>query len=88
MPGIGLFDRSRLYSSTQKSFFGFGSPTLRRVAIGFTGMIFFMSGRSAPCGCGDVFRGNDGDRVPFDGGADNCAFCGAGGGGGGPDGNT
>lgn len=51
-------------------------------------MIFFMSGRSAPCGCGDVFRGNDGDRVPFDGGADNCAFCGAGGGGGGPDGNT
>lgn len=91
LPGIGLFDRSRRYSSTQKSSFGFGVATFRSVAIGFDGIL--ISGRnpngggSKLCGCGDL-RDGDGDRFALFGGAPNCDLVGAGGGGGGPVGKT
>lgn len=89
-PGNGLFDRSRRYSSTQKSSFGFGVGTFRNVAIGLGGIL--ISGRKPIgggwkfCGCGDL-RAGDGDRFALFG-ALNCDFCGIGGGGGGPVGNT
>lgn len=89
---IGLLDRSLRYSSTQKSSFGFGLGTGRKVAMGLGGIL--ISGRH-PNGGGAKFCGDlrstapllVGALLPFN------SFCCCGGGGGGalgipPPGNT
>lgn len=85
---IGLLERSLRYSSTQKSSFGFGLGTGRRLAMGLGGIL--ISGRHPNGGgsndCGDLFRSFAGDLLPFS------SFCCGGGGGGAlgapPPGNT
>lgn len=78
----GLLDRSLRYSSTQKSSFGFGLGTGRRLAMGLGGIL--ISGRHPNGGgsnaCGDFWRspppGFEGPLLPFS------SFCCGGGGGG------
>lgn len=75
---IGLLDRSLRYSSTQKSSFGFGLGTGRRLAMGLGGIL--ISGRHPNGGgsndAGDFWRSTEGPLLPFS------SFCCGGGGGG------